>query len=428
MMPTSRANDVSLPAVLSGQPAVTIDQTAANRWPLITAEDEAAVLAVLRDGDLSTHPVIRELERDYRLLTGRQFALAHSNGTAALLAAFFALDLQPGDEVLVPTATWWASVLPMLWLGLVPVFCESEEERLGIDPEDAERRITERTRAIVVVHLWGLPSKMSELFALADRHRLKIVEDASHAHGATWRSRPCGSLGDISVFSLQGDKLAPAGEGGVLLTDDQEYYERAVCLGDVMRIWELDSENRRFFATSFGIKTRIAPLSAAVARTQLAHLEERNERRARNLVYLSEALEQLGCFHTFLPPRHIRRTYFEFLVRYEEELCGLSIERLSQCLALEGCLVSAPRYPLIHQQPFFTEGHWKQIARLPVDHPALKMEMPELPKTASQTHRMLRLPCFPNADSALLDQYIEAFTKVTVHARSIRDSTKSPAS
>jgi dTDP-4-amino-4,6-dideoxygalactose transaminase len=404
---------------------VTLDQTEANRWPVITPEDEAALRRILQDGDLSTHPVIRELEQDFTRLTGRRYGLAHCNGSAALLAAFFALDLQPGDEVLVPSATWWACVLPMLWVGLVPVFCESEAERLGVDPEDAARRITERTKALVVVHLWGMPSKMSELFALAEEHDLRIIEDASHACGATWRDRPCGSLGDVSIFSLQGDKLAPAGEGGVLLTDDEECYERAVCLGDVTRIWELESANRRFFATSFGIKTRIAPLSAALARSQLARLEERNERRARNLEYLSEGLERLVPFHTFLPPPHIRRTYFEFLIRYDGAQHDLPIDMLSEALAREGCLVSAPRYPLVHEQPFFTEGHWKRIARLPDGHPALEMEMPELPRTASYTHRMLHLPCFPNAEHDLLDQYLAAFAKVTAHADAIRESKSS---
>src|SRR6185436_20194056 len=136
----------------------------------ITIEEENAVLPVLRDGDLSLHPVTRALEDDYRRYFGARHALAHCNGTAALLAAFFALDLQPGDEVLVPSATFWASVLPMLWLGAVPVFCESEMERLGLDPEDAERRITPRTRAMVVVHLWGMPSKMTELLLLARKY------------------------------------------------------------------------------------------------------------------------------------------------------------------------------------------------------------------------------------------------------------------
>ena len=135
-----------LPAILGGDPAVTLDQKAANRWPVLTAEDERAVIQILRDGDISTHPVIRQLEQDYREFSGLPYALAHCNGTSALMAAFWAIGLQPGDEVLVPSATFWASVLPLVWLGAVPVFCESEPERLGLDPADMEKSAQRPTR------------------------------------------------------------------------------------------------------------------------------------------------------------------------------------------------------------------------------------------------------------------------------------------
>jgi len=406
------------PAILGGDPIVTADHEPALRWPILTTADEAAVLGILRDGNLSTHPVIRELECDYRSLTGMPHALAHCNGTAAMLAAFHAIDLKPGDEVLVPSATFWASVLPMLWLGALPVFCESEAERMGLDPADLERRVTSRTRALVVVHLWGLPSKMTEIMAAARRHGLKIVEDASHAHGATWRDRPCGSLGDVAVFSLQGDKLAPAGEGGVLLCRDEEAFERAACLGDITRIAELSSPAQRFAATSFGVKTRIAPLSAGVARVQLRHLEERNLKRNHNIEYLSSALECLG-FHTFLPPAHVRRVYFEFLVRPDPEKVRLPLDSLIRALQAEGCRVSSPRYPLLHQQPFFTEGHFRTIARLPPSIEAPSYAPDALPTTEREGRGLMRLPGFPSADRVILDQYIDAFRKVIEHSDAI---------
>ena len=139
---------------------------------------------------------------------------------------------------------------------------------------------------------------MTEIFKIAEKYNLKIIEDAAHAHGAYWHGKPCGSLGDISVFSLQGDKLAPAGEGGIFLTNNYEYYEKALCLGDITRIIELQTPSRRFAATSFGIKTRIAPMSAAVGINQLKQLKKHNNLRNHNLIYLSNKLERLG-FHTF---------------------------------------------------------------------------------------------------------------------------------
>jgi dTDP-4-amino-4,6-dideoxygalactose transaminase len=405
-----------LPAILGGAAAVTLDHGVTNKWPDLGQDDENAAAGIIRDGNISTHPVIRELEREYRTFTGRSYALAHNNGTSALLAAFHSIGLKPGDEVLVPSATFWASVVPMLWIGAVPVFCESETERMGIDPVDVEKKITSKSRAIVVVHLWGLPSKMSEIFAIAKKHNLKIIEDASHAHGAYWRGKPCGSLGDVSVFSLQGDKLAPAGEGGVLLCDKYEYYEKAVCLGDITRIIELQTPAKRFAATSFGLKTRIAPLSAAIGINQLRHLKEHNTIRNDNLTYLSRKLEKLG-FHTFLPPNHIQRVYFEFLVRYDEKRHPLlPIDKLIAALNKEGCRVGAPRYPLLHKQPFFTEGAFKDILRLPSEADLPSYDKCSLPSTEAANMALLKLPSFPGPDNGILDQYAHAFEKIMDYA------------
>ena len=416
-----RQNPAPRAAILGGSRAVTVESAPANRWPILTEEDEAAVLSVLRDGELSLHPVTEQLEADYRALFGVRHALAHCNGTAALLAAFFALGLQPGDEVLAPSATHWASVVPMMWLGALPVFCESEVEQLGLDPEDAERKVTERTRAMVIVHLWGMPSKVDELVAVARRHGLKIVEDASHAHGARWQGRWCGTLGDIGVFSLQSSKLAPAGEGGILLTNDDGYFERAVCLGDIARILALEGPSRRFAGTSFGMKTRMAPLSAAVGRVQLRHLLDRNAQRTANLRYLSEQLEALGM-NTFLPPVGIERVYFEFIVHYDAARWGLPVELLVEALQHEGCDVAAPRYPLLHQQPLFTEGRYQEITRLEglpsVTLPTYRADA--LPMTEAANHELLRLPSFPTAGRRILDEYALAFRKVLSQAKDIR--------
>ncbi len=410
----------NLPVILGGRPTVTENQEHAARWPLLDSDDESAVLDVMRAGNLSTAGVLRELENDYSALTGRRHALAHCNGTSALLAAFWAIGLEPGDEVLVQSATFWASVSPMLWLGAVPVFCESEGERMGPCPLDMERRITPRTRAMVITHLWGLPARMTQLLDLAKRHGLRVIEDASHAHGATWRGQACGSLGDVSVMSLQGDKLAPAGEGGMFLCDEDDLLERAVCLGDITRIAQLDTPARRFAATGFGMKTRMAPLSAAVGRVQLAKLDEHNQSRHRCIVYLSEALQGMG-FETFLPPAHIERVYFEFLVRCPPGRLAMDAPDLCTALAQEGCLVSAPRYPLLHQQPFFTENHFQQVARLGPQHSVPDYQPDSLPFTQKINGQLLKLPAFHAASDELLEQYVAAFQKVLLHAEQITE-------
>jgi perosamine synthetase len=229
----------------------------------------------------------------------------------------------------------------------------------------------------------------------------------------------------VSVFSLQGHKLAPAGEGGILLTNHPDLYERAALLGDVLRIAELPSAARRFYATSFGMKTRMAPLSAAVARVQLRHLDERNARRNENLAYLSRRLEEIG-FETYLPPPHVERVYFEYLVRPRGNL-GISIPSFIEALVAEGCDAQQPRYPLLHEQPLFTEGAFQRIARLPPDMASPVYRPDVLPRTQALNDQLIRLPTFPQAGRALLDQYVEAFTKVLHHAQAIANHAATSA-
>ncbi len=408
------------PAILGGSPEIQLDQDQANHWPIITDEEERAVLEVLRSGRLSIHEQVAALEDDYKRWLGVGYALAHCNGTSAILGALHAMGLESGDEVIVPSATYWASVTPVLHCGCIPVFCDTEQKCLGLDPADVEAKITARTKAIIVVHLFGMPSRMDELLDIARRHNLKLLEDASHAHGATYHDKPIGTLGDAAVFSMQTNKLCPAGEGGMLVTNDAHLWEKAVLLGHYERVLDLPSPNRRFAATGFGLKLRMSPLNAAVARVQLKHLEQRNRKRNENIVYLSQRLEALGI-ETFLSPPYVRRVYFEFHLRYDARQTNLPIGDLVSALKAEGVIVESPRYPLLHQQPLFTEGHWAKIARLTPtpQRPLPQYDRQSLPQTESDNGTMLKLPSFPSASTELLDQYACAFEKVLAHADQI---------
>jgi perosamine synthetase len=405
------------PAILGGPPAITLDQTDANRWPVITRDDEDAVLRVLRSGQLSISEETAALEDDYRRWLNVRYCVAHNNGTGAILAALHAFGIGAHDEVIVPSATWWSTVMPVLHLGGVPVFAETCADTLGLDPASVESQITERTKAIVAVHLFGIPSRMDELIAVARQHNLRILEDASHAHGATYRGKPIGTLTDAAVFSMQANKLLPSAEGGMFLTNDEALYERVLRFGHYERLLNLQSPTRRFAATGFGFKFRMSPLSAAVARAQFRKLEERNKKRNANCEFLSQRLEKLG-FHTFLSRPEAARVYFEFLVRYDEKRHGVPIKAFAKALQAEGAQVGAPRYPLLHQQPVFTEGVWAKIARLEgtADKPLRQYAPDALPHTAQGNGSLLKLPSFPNASPQLLEQYAHAFEKVVSNA------------
>jgi len=416
---TSATLTAARPAILGGTPAVTLDQTEANRWPIITEDDEQAVLRVLRSGQLSISDETTALEEDYKKWLGVKHCVAHNNGTGAIHAALHAFDIGPGDEVIVPSATWWASVMPVLHCGGIPVFAETEEQCIGLDPADVQKKITPRTKAMVVVHLFGMPSKMNELMAIAKKHGIKVLEDASHAHGATYHGKPVGTLADAAVFSMQANKLVPSAEGGVFLTNDDQLWEKVVRFGHYERLLGMNTPSKRFAATGFGFKYRMSPLSAAVARSQFKKLSERNQRRNENCIYLSEKLEKLGI-QTFLSPPNVQRVYFEFLVRADDSRTGVPIKDLAKALQAEGAMVGAPRYPLLHQQPMFTDPSqpWAKLARisgtperpLPIYDPAA------LPRTAAGNASLLKLPSFPRGERRLLDEYATAFEKVLSHA------------
>ncbi|MGH2371275.1 MAG: DegT/DnrJ/EryC1/StrS family aminotransferase, partial [Chloroflexota bacterium] len=285
-------------AILGGTPAITLDQTEAARWPIVEAEEVAAVQEVLTGGQWSIAAGVREFEAEFAAYHGVRYALSTNNGTAALHAAFFALGLGPGDEVISPSATYWATAMPVLNVGAIPVFADVDPETMCIDPADVERKITPRTKAVVVMHSGGMPCEMDAILAIARRHDLRVVEDASHAHGATYKGAKIGTFSDVAAFSLQTSKLCPSGEGGMLLTDDDRLLRRATALGHYERLGRRptlatgheegaeEDEYDRFRHTSFGYKYRISPLHAALGRVALAKLDERNARRNESVQYL----------------------------------------------------------------------------------------------------------------------------------------------
>ncbi len=385
-------------AIEGGPKAITMDQEDALKWPVIGRQEEEALLELLRKNEISLSDEPKKLEAEFGTYLGAKFALAEVNGTAALYAAMFAIGIGEGDEVICPSYTYWATAMPATTLGARVVFCEVDPHSLNMDPQDFKRRITTKTKAVIPVHLWGLPCEMDEITEIAREHGIKVIEDACHAHGAEYRGKKTGTLGDIGVFSFQASKNLPGGEGGMLVTNNEEYYYRAVTLGHYRRAAELPERYSRYRHTSFGFKHRMSPLHAAITRVQLRHLDERNQRRNRNIGILLDFLDSLPGFDIYHTPEYMKRVYYENDIVYREEETGLPIERLIEMLKAEGARVRRDRYPLLHQQPFFTERG---------------SDPEDLPVTREINNRIIALPTFPNDDGSLVEQYIEAFRKVS---------------
>lgn len=407
-------------AIDGGPKAVDIEFR--DAWPKMGQAEMDAVASLMRTGELSIgggRGVIAELEAKARAYFGVPYALAQNNGTSTLHAAYFGVGVEPGDEVIVPAYTWLATVTPILALNAIPVFCEIDPRTLTVDPADVERRITPQTKAIGVVHIWGNVVDLDPLLDVALRHGLAVVEDASHAHGATYKGRKVGTLADVGCFSMQASKALPAGEGGLVVTRDARVFDRIVALGHQGRIENtLVGEEYHDLYTGFGFKYRPHPLAAAIASEQLDHLDEVNERRRAHYEHLTGELAGVpGIEVTATPPGAVRGGYYETrLIYHPERLGGISRDDYVAALRAEGVDVDRDRYPLLHTIRLFRERVNFYGKGYPFDSPEVKRRVTydpgDLPVTEAVFDRLLALPTFTDPPSGLIDQYVEAFAKV----------------
>jgi len=333
-----------------------------DRWQQITDEEVRIAREMTERNELSGGtPVVREFEREWREWIGTKYALTTMNGTSALYSAFFGLGVGPGDEVICPTYTWICTIAPALLLGAKPVFCESDPETILMDPADVRRRITSRTRAIVPVHLWGYVCDMDAIMAISRETGIPVVEDCSHAHGARYDGRMCGSIGTAGCWSLQGSKAVSAGEGGVLATDDVECFERACLVGQVNRIKGVDlvtSKYAELQPLGIGMKFRAHPLGIGIAKVQLKRLSELNSKRRAYVEAVEAGLENIPAVK---PVRQIEKAeragFYGFPIRYfPEEAANLSTDSVAKALSMEGVPTQTAPYPLLHQLPLFQKG------------------------------------------------------------------------
>ena len=353
----------NLPAVLGGKPVFEISEDAPfpklDQWRQITeAEAQIAYEMTLRNELSGGSSVVQEFEKIWRERHQTQFAMSLSNGTAALHSAMFGLGVGPGDEVICPTYTWMGSITPALMLNARPVFCEVDPKTLLIDVNDVRQRITERTKAIVAVHLWGNVCDMDALMALSEETGVPVIEDCSHAHGASYKGKPCGSIGQVGAWSLQGSKAVSAGEGGMLATDDITVFERACLLGQVNRginsigdpVLDPAALNYAHLPPmGLGVKYRAHPLAIGIASVQLQKLDELNANRRKYIEEIREELQNIPGVHaieryTGAEPA----AFFGFPICYrEEEMHGLPAPMFAHALRKEGVLANNNPYPLM---------------------------------------------------------------------------------
>jgi dTDP-4-amino-4,6-dideoxygalactose transaminase len=303
--------------------------------------------------------VVARFERRMCEMTGAKHALAMNSGTATLHSAYFAVGVGPGSEVIVPAYTWHASATPILQCSAVPVFCEIDPRTLTLDPDDVERRIGPRTRAICAVHVWGNPAPMDRIRAIADRHGLAVIEDCSHAHGATYQGRSVGTFGDVGCFSLQGAKAVDGGEAGVAITDDPVLYDRMVLLGHNVLVKKGQKANSfpDFGDINLGVKYRPHTAAMYLADAALRRLPERNRRATRAWQWLCDELEGVAGIRAIATTSGgVRGGFYAFVLEYTgQDLGGPGTEAFVSAVNAEGAplLLDQFRGRLLHTLPVF---------------------------------------------------------------------------
>jgi len=245
--------------------------------PLLNGNERKYLSECIDTGWISSEgPFVRKFEEKMAAAVGRRHGTAVCNGTAALEIAVAALRLQPGDEVIMPTFTIISCAAAVMRRGCVPVLVDSDPLTWNMDVEKIKAKVTPRTKAIMVVHIYGLPAEMDSVLHIADKFGLKVIEDAAEMHGQTYKGRPCGSFGDVSTFSFYPNKHITTGEGGMVLTDDDRLAERCRSLRNLCF-----QPQKRFIHEELGYNFRMTNLQAALGLAQLERLEEFVERKRR---------------------------------------------------------------------------------------------------------------------------------------------------
>ncbi len=325
-------------AIAGGKPILARNDY--KNWPIIGKDERKYINQVLDSGIVAggTAPQVKALEQEWAAYTGAKHCLTTSSGTAALHMALAALGVGPGDEVITSAFTFLASASCALHQNAIPVFVDIDPRTYTLDPSKLEAAITERTKVIIPVHIQGLPADMDPVLEIARRHKLAVIEDACQAHGALYKGKKVGTLGDIGCFSLNNFKNLCGGEGGLFVTDNETFKEKGVlirCFGD-----EVDevSKRRVYNASILGYMYRNQELPAALTRAQLLHLDEYNRVRIANAQYLSRELGAIpGVIPPYCPPDRTH-VYFMYNVRFDPKAAGVQCEPRGFRVAVEKSL------------------------------------------------------------------------------------------
>ncbi len=411
-------------AIHGGKP--TIPEGVIKPWPHITDADRRAVMEVLSGEGINEQRKIQSeaLSQEWAAYVGRKYCIPTNSGTAALHMCIAALGIEPGDEVIVPAFTFWATAAAVLHHNAIPIFVDIDPKTFCIDPTQIEAKLSERTKAIIAVHIHGMPADMDGILAIAGQHGLKVIEDAAQAHGSKYKGVPCGAIGDVAGFSTQMSKTLTTGsEGGLFVTDDEDYHKQAALLqyfGELV-VPGRERQEQEYNAFGLGWMYRGDVFGQALIRSQLKRLNTNNALRIRNCNFLTEHLSKIKSIETpYVPPQR-ESVFYNYVVGVKPDELGLSVsprtfrEKVQEALAAEGLHVGQwQRRPVPAQEIFqaqigygkgcpWTCGHAQPVEYRTEDYPNA---------TAFIDSHFYLFDVNPPNDLDLMKLYVEAFEKV----------------
>ena len=323
-------------------------------WPVFDETDVNVVAEIIRSGKWGNPDcgdAVEAFEKEFASFCGTKYALTCVNGSVALRLALIACGVKPGDEIIVPPYTFIATASIVLEANCVPVFVDIDPDTYNLNPAEIEKAITNRTKAIVPVHFAGQACDMDAIMAIAKKHHLRVIEDACHGHGAEYKGKKLGSIGDAGCFSFQSSKNLTSGEGGMITTNDEQLYDMMNSLRNMGRV----KDGQWYEHHNPGCNYRITQLQVVLLANQLKRLKEQTKRRHENGTYLNSLLEKIDGIKPLA--RGLGETlhcYHIYIFKYDKsKFNNLSKVEFTKMLAAEGvpCFMGYPQ-PL-YKQPLF---------------------------------------------------------------------------
>ncbi|MDT8904345.1 dTDP-4-amino-4,6-dideoxygalactose transaminase [Pseudomonas sp. NFACC09-4] len=344
-------------------------------WPSFTVEEADAVRDVILSNKVNywTGSECREFEKEFAAWTDTRYAVAVANGTVALDLALLALDIGVGDEVIVTSRTFLASVSCIVNAGATPVFADVDRNSQNITADSIEAVLTPRTRAVICVHLAGWPCDMDPIMDLAAKHSLKVIEDCAQAHGAQYKGRPVGSIGDIGAWSFCQDKImTTGGEGGMVTTNDHTLWSRMWSYKDHGKSWEAVYERKhapgfRWLHDSFGTNWRMLEVQAVIGRIQLRRMAEWHDKRLNNATRIWECAQKIdGLRVPMISSESIHAAYKCYVfVRADQLAKGWDRDRILQAISAQGVPVFSGSCSEVYLEKAFDGTNFRPSKSLP---------------------------------------------------------------